>query len=391
MSASYDIIEEAEHYSFGGDIWASYFALRLAEDENQLGLCCELGAEPRGSIMEIASKTLWDVRKILIETRVMIETDPAFHNLSHTLDYTPSNTRPLPLHADTRFDLSRLGKKIVDASKPEEIGAALAGFYRTHGSGAFALHCAFRWDGTKGLLPVTDLDPIRLDSLIGYDTQKRELLSNTEYFIGGAAANNVLLFGDSGTGKSSSVRALLNEPGYVGRGLRMIELYKDQFRDIPQILGAIRKRNYRFILFMDDLSFEEFEIEYKYLKAVIEGGLERKPENTVIYATSNRRNLIREVWADRKAASDDVHGSDTMQEKLSLSDRFGVTIWYGPAAKSEYIDIVKSMAAECGIEISEDELERRALRWEIEKGSFTGRTARQFVQNLLVEFVKDSH
>jgi predicted AAA+ superfamily ATPase len=385
LSAAYDIIDEAERYSLFGDIWAAFLALRLASDENRLGMSCELGPEPKGSITEIASDALWDMKKILEEARSAIEAAAAPRGLSCTFDYVPSRTRAIPQRADVMRGVASLGGRVAGSASPEEMCAALVDFYRAHGSGAFALNSAFRWSGEKGLIPLTDPDPVSLDSLIGYETQKRELRSNTEHFIGGAAANNVLLYGDSGTGKSTSARALLNEPGYVRRGLRMIELYKDQFRDIPQSLDIIRRRNYRFILFMDDLSFEEFETEYKYLKAVIEGGLERKPENTVIYATSNRRNLIREVWADRGTAGDDVHGGDTMQEKLSLSDRFGVTIWYGPAGKSEYIDMVKSMAAECGVDISPEDLERRAMRWEIEKGSFTGRTARQFVQDLLVE------
>jgi predicted AAA+ superfamily ATPase len=219
--------------------------------------------------------------------------------------------------------------------------------------------------------------------LIGYETQKRELLANTDSFLGGTPSNNALLFGDSGTGKSSSIRALLNEPDFVHRGLRMIELRHDQFSDIPDILSVIRSRNYRFILFMDDLSFEEFEVEYKHLKALIEGGLERKPDNVVIYATSNRRNIIREVWGDRAASIEDVHGWDTMQEKHSLADRFGVTIWYPSVGKSDYLSIVKVIAGEMGLVMEDAELETLAMRWELERGGFTGRAARQFVYQML--------
>jgi predicted AAA+ superfamily ATPase len=218
---------------------------------------------------------------------------------------------------------------------------------------------------------------------LGYEGQKSELLANTELFLSGRAANNVLLFGDSGTGKSSSVKALLNESDFVQRGLRMIEIRKEQFMDLPGIVRLIRDRNYRFILFIDDLSFEEFEVEYKYLKALIEGGIESSPDNVVIYATSNRRNIIREVWADRRSSSDDVHGWDTMQEKLSLADRFGISIWYGAVNKEEYMDIVRYLAEEYGVSTEAEELEALAMRWEIAKGGFTGRAARQFVQHLL--------
>jgi predicted AAA+ superfamily ATPase len=272
----------------------------------------------------------------------------------------------------------------IAASDPKRALTRLLSSYSAYGSGTFALYRAFKWkenEGTAGLVPITDLEKYSLENLIGYREQKAELLANTEQFLSGKAANNILLFGDSGTGKSSSVKALLNEPGFVGRGLRMIEIRKDQYRDITEIMNCVRVRNYRFILFIDDLSFEEFEVEYKHLKAVIEGSLERKPDNALIYATSNRRKLIREVWKDRKAASDDVHGGDTMQEKYSLSDRFGVRIWYGSADQALYLEMVKTMASEEHLSIPNRELERMALQWEVGRGGYTGRTARQFIQH----------
>jgi predicted AAA+ superfamily ATPase len=262
--------------------------------------------------------------------------------------------------------------------------SALLAFYMSRGSGIFSLYKAFLWSPGTGLRPVKDPDPQKLSSLLGYERQKDELLANTRLFLGGQAANNVLLYGDSGTGKSSSVKALLNEPDFIAAGLRMIEVNKDQISEIPDIMRLVGKRNYRFILFLDDLSFEEHEVEYKHLKALMEGGLERKPDNVVIYATSNRRNIVREVWKDRRASSDDVHGWDTMQEKLSLSDRFGITIWYSSPDKEKYMDIVRFYAAEYGIGIPQDELERLAMRWEIGRGGFSGRTARQFAQHLLI-------
>jgi predicted AAA+ superfamily ATPase len=295
-------------------------------------------------------------------------------------NYTPSRS---PLQSETALDLLRLSAAFGAAQAPEEMYDALVHFYRTCGSGVYALNRAYRWSREKCLTPLMDLDPSPLASLIGYGSQKRALLNNTELFLSGKAANNVLLFGDSGTGKSSSVRALLSEPGFVRRGLRIIEVRKDQFADIPEILDRVRFRNYRFIIFMDDLSFEEFEVDYKHLKAIIEGGLEPRPKNTIIYATSNRRNIIREVWTDRRASSDDVHGGDTMQEKLSLVDRFGITIWYGAVEKKEYMEMVQALTNDSGISMDGEELERLAMRWGLEKGSYTGRTARQFVQSLL--------
>ena len=183
---------------------------------------------------------------------------------------------------------------------------------------------------------------MHLDDLVGYERQKKKLVDNTLSFVNGQAANNCLLFGDAGTGKSSSIKAIMNE--FYSKGLRLIEVYKHQFKDLPKIISQIKSRNYKFIIYMDDLSFEEFEIEYKYLKAVIEGGLETKPDNVLIYATSNRRHLIKESFDDVKDYKPELHSSDTVQEKLSLVARFGVTIYYGAPEKQEYDDIVINLA-----------------------------------------------
>jgi predicted AAA+ superfamily ATPase len=188
------------------------------------------------------------------------------------------------------------------------------------------------------------MDAVMLDDLIGYEIQKKKLVDNTLAFVEGKKANNVLLFGDSGTGKSTSIKAIINQ--YYEQGLRMIEIYKHQFKDLSAVISHVKNRNYKFIIYMDDLSFEEFEIEYKYLKAVIEGGLETKPDNVLIYATSNRRHLIKETWNDRDDVETDngMHRSDTMQEKLSLVNRFGVTISYSRPSRNEFNDIVLGLA-----------------------------------------------
>ena len=196
------------------------------------------------------------------------------------------------------------------------------------------------------------------------------------------SANNCLLFGDAGTGKSTSIKAIVNE--FYDQGLRMIEIYKHQFKDLSNVIAAVKNRNYKFIIYMDDLSFEEFEIEYKFLKAVIEGGVETKPDNILIYATSNRRHLIRETWSDRNDVQQDegMHRSDTMQEKLSLVNRFGVTINYSKPSQKEYFDIVIHLAAKSGIKMSEDELKAEANKWELSHGGISGRTAQQFIYYL---------
>jgi predicted AAA+ superfamily ATPase len=227
------------------------------------------------------------------------------------------------------------------------------------------------------------MDEVVLDDLIGYEYQKQQLIDNTESFVAGKKANNVLLFGDSGTGKSTSIKAIVNQ--YYDDGLRMIEIYKHQFRYLSKIIASIKNRNYKYIIYMDDLSFEEHEIEYKFLKAVIEGGVETKPDNILIYATSNRRHLIKETWNDRndQTNTDDRHHSDTVEEKLSLVHRFGVTISYSKPMQREYLDIVLGLASRAGITMPEEELIAKAKVWEMEQGGLSGRTAQQFIYHIL--------
>ena len=231
------------------------------------------------------------------------------------------------------------------------------------------------------IVPISNIAHVYLDDLVGYELAKKKLIDNTKAFVEGRRANNCLLYGDAGTGKSSSIKAILNQ--YYDKGLRMIEVYKHQFRDLNDVIAQIKSRNYKFIIYMDDLSFEEFEIEYKYLKAVIEGGLEKKPDNVLIYATSNRRHLVRETFKDKADRDEELHTNDTVQEKLSLVARFGVTIYFGSPDKKEFHQIVKELARQNAIEMPEEELLMQANRWELTHGGMTGRTAQQFVDYLL--------
>ena len=229
-------------------------------------------------------------------------------------------------------------------------------------------------------MPITNIAHVHLDDLVGYENAKKKLIDNTKAFVEGKKANNCLLFGDAGTGKSSSIKAILNQ--YYDQGLRMIEVYKHQFQDLNDVIAQIKNRNYKFIIYMDDLSFEEFEIEYKYLKAVIEGGLEKKPENVLIYATSNRRHLIRETFKDKQERDEDMHTNDTVQEKLSLVARFGVTIYFGSPDKKAFQEIVRTLAIKNGISLPEEELLLEANKWELSHGGLSGRTAQQFIDYL---------
>ncbi len=236
--------------------------------------------------------------------------------------------------------------------------------------------------GEMVLAPITHTSEVTLSHLVGYEIQKQKLIDNTEAFVEGRKANNCLLFGDSGTGKSTCIKAILNQ--YYDRGLRLIEIYKHQLQDLSSIIEQVKNRNYRFIIYMDDLSFEEFEIEYKYLKAVIEGGMEVRPDNVLIYATSNRRHLIRETWSDRSDMSrDELHHSDTMQEKLSLAARFGVTINFSSPSKKEFEEIVLGLAAEHpDIRLTNEELLMKANAWSVRNGGYSGRVAEQFITYL---------
>ena len=286
-----------------------------------------------------------------------------------------------------RDRICQMSVTLAQADTAEEFMADMVQFYKDFGVGKLGLHKAFRIehdrDGHAVIVPVTRIAHVRLEDLVGYEIPKQKLIENTEAFVRGRKANNCLLFGDAGTGKSSSIKGILNR--YYEEGLRIIEVYKHQFKDLNEVIAQIKDRNYKFIIYMDDLSFEEFEIEYKYLKAVIEGGLERKPDNILIYATSNRRHLIRERAGDKLELmdSDDLHSSDTVQEKLSLVYRFGVRIYFGAPSRKEFQNIVLVLAKRSGIDMPEKELLLEAGQWELSHGGLTGRTAQQFIDHLL--------
>ena len=264
---------------------------------------------------------------------------------------------------------------------------ALAEHYARAGTGLFARYRAYRWvraDGRGYLEGIGHPDTPRLDELVGYEAERDLLLRNTEHFLAGYPANNVLLYGDRGTGKSSTVRALLT--AYGERGLRLIEVAKAHLPDLPRLLDLLRDRRERFILFVDDLSFHETETEYKELKAVLEGGLEARPSNVLLYATSNRRHLVQERFEDRAGAvNGELHGVDTAQEKLSLSDRFGITLTFVAPDQDRYLAIVRALAAARALPIEPEELRRRALAWALRHKGRSGRTARQFVDYLTGE------
>ena len=276
-----------------------------------------------------------------------------------------------------------LARLLGACQSAREMKEVLTQFYQEYGVGRFGLHKAFRVEEQENhtfIKPILNIQHVHLDDLIGYESAKRKLIDNTEAFVSGRSANNCLLFGDAGTGKSSCIKGILNQ--YYDRGLRIIEIYKHQFGHLNEVISQIKNRNYKFIIYMDDLSFEEFEVEYKYLKAVIEGGLEKRPKNVLIYATSNRRHLIRESFRDKEERDEELHTNDTVQEKLSLVSRFGVTIYFGAPDKKEFEQIVLALAKRDGIAMPEEELLAGANRWELSHGGRSGRCAQQFIDYL---------
>ncbi|AKG22330.1 ATP-binding protein [Calothrix sp. 336/3] len=259
-----------------------------------------------------------------------------------------------------------------------EVIEDLAVFYQQYGSGLFAEYTAIRWQNGE-FIGVPHPDTVELEQLVGYETQKATLLKNTEFLLSGQPALHVLLYGSRGTGKSSLVKALLNK--YGDRNLRLVEVTKSELRNLPAIVERLRDTPQKFIIFVDDLSFEEDDDAFKALKVVLEGNITARPQNVVVYATSNRRHLIREFFSDRPAPKDreEVHPWDTMQEKLSFSDRFGLTLTFEPADQPKYLEIIHHLAAIAQIPLSREDLEYQALQWATRHNGRSGRTARQFI------------
>ena len=380
------LLDLATQYGFDENLWHNYLTFILLTNENSFSMTSEKVGANDGSVNHFAKgdfrvfKNLFDFDFGPIEQELGID---CFSTVCH---YKAIGNKERMYNKNVSEKVQAVSRQIEKAADEEEIFRIITDFYKAYGVGMFGLNKAFRIQSLSKdveFLPVNNTEQVLLRDLVGYEIQKKKLVDNTEAFVHGLPANNVLLFGDSGTGKSTSIKAILNE--YYDQGLRMIEIYKHQFQDLSAVISRIKNRNYRFIIYMDDLSFEEFEIEYKYLKAVIEGGMETKPDNVLIYATSNRRHIIRETWGDRSDMEQDegMHRSDTMQEKLSLVARFGVTISYSKPTQKEYFQIVTELARRYPqISLSEQELCAEANKWEMSHGGISGRTAQQFINYL---------
>ncbi|WP_180270693.1 ATP-binding protein [Sporanaerobium hydrogeniformans] len=351
------LLEESYKWDLVGNIFESYLVYCIATSENPFSLWAEKkGAQMDEQVLDLARGDL--------------------EKLCYLYKHQPFKEE---IKGNKTKNLEVLEKLLETVTDSKMCIRQLAEYYHFYGAGKMNGYKAFKWNEKAGFIGISECDPIMLDELIGCEYQKEALIKNTENFLAGKVANNVLLFGDSGTGKSSLVKALLNT--YVEKGLRMIDLSKADFFHFNSISNELRKRGLKFIIFLDDLSFEEFETEYKYMKALIEGGVEIKPNNVLIYATSNRRHLIRETWDER--VGQDVHIKDTRQEKLSLSERFGMTLTFTSPDQKAYLTIVEDLAQKHGIVLPENVLREKAIQWELVHGGRSGRVAKQFILSLL--------
>ena len=358
------------------DAWQSHLVSRVLDDENPFSLGAERG-EMRPSVLEQARRDLRTLQALFELDAAMLlgKVESAVPDLAGI--WVPW-TNPGPEVEYTRRTVAR---KLSAAADWGNCVGLLAEHFSRHGAGPFGRYRAFRWSA-DGLRAVHRPDPATLAGLVGYEREREPLLRNTERFLAGLPAHHALLYGLPGTGKSSTVKAILNE--YAGEGLRLVEVTKEDLAELPRLLEVLGDRSGRFVLFVDDLSFEEHEVEYKALKALLEGSVEEPPENVRVYATSNRRNLVRERFSERDEA-DDVHARDTMQEKLSLVARFGLRVTFPTPDQQRYLDIVRGLARGRGIKISEGELIERAVLWDCWHAGRSGRTARQFVDELEAE------
>lgn len=378
------LVELAENHGYRGNLWHALLTYFIANNENAFSKACEIRGKVEGSINEVAMCDFEIFRELFSYNIEELDKKLDTSCFKMITSYLGTENSGRTFNKRVRDRICELSSQLAATNNTQEFYDIVVSFYKDFGVGKFGLHKAFRiehGDNTVRIEPITNIAHVRLDDLVGYEIPKKKLIDNTEAFVNGLPANNCLLFGDAGTGKSSSIKGILNE--YYDRGLRIIEVYKHQFKDLNDVIAQIKDRNYKFILYMDDLSFEEFEIEYKYLKAVIEGGLEKKPSNILIYATSNRRHIVREKNSDKADRDEELHSNDTVQEKLSLVYRFGVSIFFSKPDKKQFNNIVETLADRYNIKMDKDELLLEANKWELSHGGLSGRTAQQFIDYLL--------
>ena len=354
--------------------WATYLLRRILQDENPFSL------HVQQRVSEVPEALLQAAQQDLQILQRFYQLSPL--ELSRWVQQVCQLPQPplawqLPDEAFPGSGLSQLPNWATSIGE-------LTNHYRRHGTGLLSQYRAYRWQQGR-LRGIEYPDPVQLENLAAYDTPRQTLIQHTEHFLAGYPALHTLLYGSRGSGKASLIKALLNR--YYPRGLRLVEVAKADLRDLPTIVDRLRAAPHRFIVFVDDLSFEDDDEAFKALKVVLEGSVTARPDNVVVYATSNRRHLVREYFAERPRPhdQDDIQAWDTLQEKLSFSDRFGLSLTFEPADQATYLTIVKHLAAQAGITLSETELLPRALQWATRHNGRSGRSARQFIDFLQAE------
>lgn len=363
-----DLLALGQRYRMAGPIRQSAIAWLILADENPFSLACERRdpATVGGSLAEFARADLAELADLFFDL-----------SAPYDLDFVPMGEAE-DTDSEVGVIATALAADLRSAGK-EGFFATVLAYYARYGVGKFGLHRAFYLTEEGEIAPVSHFRKVAFDDLWGYELQKEQVISNTVAFLEGRGANNMLLYGDAGTGKSTCIKALLNQ--YYESGLRMIQVQKYQFVHLSRVIDEIRRRNYRFAIYMDDLSFEDFEVEYKYLKAAIEGGLCERPSNMLIFATSNRRHLIKETFSDREGGGD-IHRDESIQEKISLSDRFGLQVRFGKPAQDEYFEMVLHLARLHGIGLDEKALLDGARAFSVRHSGFSGRIAMQYILSL---------
>lgn len=366
-----DLIALAEQNGLAGGILADHLLYLLVVDENIYSITAEKQRGRVGdSLLAACAHDLAIIRRL--------------HKRAAALaDGLLAGYRPTV--ASDLLAFNALKENWAAAATAQDAAAMLARHYAAYGCGQMANHVAFRWDGQSGLVGITHYDKTTFDDIIGYDRQKSALRENTEAFLAGRPANNVLLIGPRGTGKSSTVKALVN--AYAAKGLRLVEITKGDLLRLQTVSDLLGSRGNKYIVFLDDLSFEDSDDDFKHLKTVIDGSLQTRPANVLIYATSNRRHLVKETWQDRQGGDDEIHRFDSLNDKIALADRFGLTITFPSPDQQEYLTIVHKLAQKHKLACSEEQLNKEALQWEFSHSGRSGRVARQFIQHLLGKIV----
>ena len=380
------LLDLSTQYGFDGNLWQNYLTFVMVSHPHSFGLAAEGTELGEGTIHRIALHDFGVFRRLFHYDFSLLEEALNVDCFSIVTDYQAMVKREQLFNSDVSGCIRLLSMQIAHADSDEEVFFLMADHYRMYGMGLFGMNRAFRVKKDKALsfVPILNVDQVLLSDLVGYEAQKAELRQNVERFLNGSPYNNMLLYGDAGTGKSTCVKACLNE--YWQEGLRIIELNKYQFDLLSDVISLVKLRRYRFMILLDDLSFEKDEAEYKYLKAVIEGGLETRPDNVMIVATSNRRHLIREGFSDRADMeySDDLHKSDTVEEKLSLSARFGCAIRFSAPDRKLFNEMCLTLARkQTDTTLSDEQLLKQAAQFELRHGGLSGRTAQQFVNTLV--------